>query len=36
MSRPSERYADFGPMLACEKLRECHGVPPAEKTAGSP
>jgi transposase len=21
-----ERYADFGPTLACEKLRECHGV----------
>jgi transposase len=20
------RYADFGPTLACEKLRECHGV----------
>jgi transposase len=21
-----ERYADFGPTLACEKLRECHGL----------
>jgi transposase len=21
-----ERYADFGPTLACEKLHECHGV----------
>ncbi|VVE59284.1 ISNCY family transposase [Pandoraea sputorum] len=21
-----ERYADFGPTLACEKLRECHGT----------
>jgi hypothetical protein len=21
-----QRYADFGPMLACEKLRECHGL----------
>ncbi|MCX8567340.1 MAG: Transposase [Glomeribacter sp. 1016415] len=21
-----DRYADFGPTLACEKLRECHGV----------
>src|SRR6202171_5372719 len=21
-----ERYADFGPTLACEKLRECHGI----------
>lgn len=21
-----QRYADFGPTLACEKLRECHGI----------
>jgi hypothetical protein len=21
-----ERYADFGPTLACEKLWECHGI----------
>lgn len=21
-----DRYADFGPTLACEKLAECHGV----------
>lgn len=21
-----ERYADFGPTLACEKFRECHGI----------
>ncbi|MGF6811294.1 hypothetical protein OKW30_006486 [Paraburkholderia sp. Clong3] len=21
-----ERYADFGPTLACEKLRECHSI----------
>jgi hypothetical protein len=21
-----ERYADFGPALACEKLHECHGL----------
>ena len=21
-----ERYADFGPTLACEKLHECHGI----------
>ncbi len=21
-----ERYADFGPMLACEKLAELHGL----------
>ena len=21
-----DRYADFGPTLACEKLRECHGI----------
>jgi hypothetical protein len=27
-----ERYADFGPMLACEKLRECHGLVLAKET----
>ncbi|WP_245254637.1 helix-turn-helix domain-containing protein, partial [Paraburkholderia sp. LEh10] len=27
-----ERYADFGPTLACEKLRECHGVELAVET----
>lgn len=27
-----ERYADFGPTVACEKLRECHGVPLAKET----
>src|ERR1700757_1847063 len=27
-----ERYADFGPTLACEKLRECHGVHLAKET----
>ncbi|WP_262414932.1 ISNCY family transposase [Paraburkholderia sp. UCT2] len=27
-----ERYADFGPTLACEKLRECHGVMLAKET----
>jgi transposase len=27
-----ERYADFGPTLACEKLRECHGVCIATET----
>ena len=27
-----ERYADFGPTLACEKLRECHGVELAKET----
>lgn len=25
-------YADFGPTLACEKLRECHGLPLAKET----
>src|ERR1700740_3576448 len=27
-----ERYADFGPTLACEKLRECHGIRLAKGT----
>ncbi len=27
-----ERYADFGPTLACEKLRECHGLALAKET----
>ncbi len=27
-----ERYADFGPTLACEKLRECHGIRMAKET----
>lgn len=27
-----ERYADFGPTLACEKLRECHGLLLAKET----
>ncbi|CAE6777449.1 ISNCY family transposase ISBcen27 [Paraburkholderia aspalathi] len=27
-----ERYADFGPTLACEKLRECHGLRLAKET----
>lgn len=27
-----ERYADFGPTLACEKLRECHGLSLAKET----
>lgn len=27
-----QRYADFGPTLACEKLRECHGLPLAKET----
>ena len=27
-----ERYADFGPMLACEKLAECHGLKLAAET----
>jgi hypothetical protein len=29
-----ERYADFGPTLACEKLRECHGIRLAKETVG--
>jgi transposase len=27
-----ERYADFGPTLACEKLAECHGVVLSKET----
>lgn len=27
-----ERYADFGPTLACEKLRECHGLDVSRET----
>jgi len=27
-----DRYADFGPTLACEKLRECHGITLAKET----
>lgn len=27
-----ERYADFGPTLACEKLRECHGLALSKET----
>jgi hypothetical protein len=27
-----ERYADFGPTLACEKLRECHNLKLAKET----
>jgi transposase len=27
-----ERYADFGPTLACEKLHECHGVTLSKET----
>jgi hypothetical protein len=27
-----ERYRDFGPTLACEKLAECHGLPLAKET----
>ncbi|MCQ0034808.1 helix-turn-helix domain-containing protein, partial [Burkholderia glumae] len=27
-----ERYADFGPTLACEKLLECHGIRLAKET----
>jgi hypothetical protein len=27
-----ERYADFGPTLACEKLGECHGIRLAKET----
>ncbi|MGF6786878.1 transposase [Paraburkholderia sp. 35.1] len=27
-----ERYPDFGPTLACEKLRECHGIRLARET----
>ncbi|MDR5770178.1 MULTISPECIES: helix-turn-helix domain-containing protein, partial [unclassified Caballeronia] len=27
-----ERYLDFGPTLACEKLRECHGLVLSKET----
>ena len=27
-----ERYADFGPTLACEKLRELHGITVGKET----
>ncbi|SAL87510.1 integrase catalytic subunit [Caballeronia arvi] len=27
-----EHYADFGPTLACEKLRECHGLVLSKET----
>ncbi|VWB34966.1 integrase [Burkholderia lata] len=27
-----DRYADFGPTLACEKLSECHGIQLAKET----
>lgn len=27
-----QRYADFGPTLACEKLRECHGITLSKET----
>jgi Helix-turn-helix domain len=30
-----ERYADFGPTLACEKLYECHGIRLAKETVRS-
>ena len=30
-----DRYADFGPTLACEKLRECHGLILAKETVRS-
>ena len=32
MALVRERYTDFGPTLACEKLRECHGVLLAKET----
>jgi hypothetical protein len=32
MALVRERYADFGPTLACEKLRECHGIRLAKET----
>ena len=32
MALVRERYADFGPTLACEKLRECHGTTLAKET----
>ena len=32
MALVRERYADFGPTLACEKLWECHGIGLAKET----
>jgi transposase len=32
MALVRERYADFGPTLACEKLAECHGIRLAKET----
>ena len=32
MTLVRERYADFGPTLACEKLRELHGVDLSKET----
>ena len=32
MALVRERYADFGPTLACEKLRECHDIHLAKET----
>ncbi|MEM5405851.1 ISNCY family transposase [Paraburkholderia unamae] len=32
MALVRERYADFGPTLACEKLAECHGIGLAKET----
>ncbi|MFX1672356.1 ISNCY family transposase [Paraburkholderia sp. A2WS-5] len=32
MALVRERYADFGPTLACEKLAECHGIALAKET----
>lgn len=31
-----ERYPDFGPTLACEKLCECHGIVLAKETVTGP
>lgn len=31
-----ERYADFGPTLACEKLWECHGLQLSKETVRPP
>jgi hypothetical protein len=32
MALMRERYADFGPTPACEKLSECHGLKLATET----
>jgi hypothetical protein len=32
MALVRERYADFGPTLACEKLRECHNIELGKET----